>query len=196
MIQITDQLIIAAGAPLQPFDFTGLINKRHSEIEETVSLETEARQLLVSGFSEQQLRDFIQNVCRWGGYPGIAGRVLGKNPFPEIQRQFTNAIDALASDRPDIQGALCEIIRIQHLGLSFASKHLRFLRPDICPVLDSTLSYKLGYLPDVCGYRRFSDDCLRVAEMLEQYGVSNPVGRDDGEWFAADVEMALFVHVN
>jgi hypothetical protein len=187
--------------PLQPSTFTGLVElyKKIWPNDQTPALETEARNLIAAGFPDQQMEDFIRHVCEWGGYKGIAGRVLNpkNNTLSEIQCQFRNAMNALTSENvPDIRAALCEIGRIKHLGLSFASKHLRFLQPDLCPVLDSVLSEKLDYPLDVCGYKQFSDDCLRIAEALQQDSVSNPVGRDHGAWFAADVEMALFAHVN
>ena len=194
MLQIADQAIIVAESSVQPFCFTGLV-ERHPQIEETVLLETEARRLLMPDFTRQQLSDFIRGVCEWGGYPGTAERVLKQNAWPEIRRQFGNAIAALSLEPPDAKSALYALRRVRHLGPSFASKHLRLLRPDVCPVLDNTLSKKLGYSLDSRGYRRFSADCLQVARLLERLGVRNPVGRQGGKWFAADVEMALFVCV-
>ncbi|MBS1249612.1 MAG: hypothetical protein MAG431_01192 [Chloroflexi bacterium] len=193
MLQITDQVIIVAGSPVQPGAFTGLV-ERHPQVEKTMSLEVEARQLLTN-FSRQQLSDFIRSVCAWGGYPGTAARVLGQNAWPDIQRQFDSAIAALSLDPPDVQSALRAVRRVRHLGVSFSSKHLRLLRPDVCPVLDSTLSEMLGYPLNSRGYQRFSDDCQKVAALLQRLGVRNPLGRDGGKWFAADVEMALFVYV-
>ena len=78
MLQIADQAIIVAGSPVQPGAFTGLA-ERHPQLEKTVSLEVEARRLLTTDFSRQQLSDFIRGVCAWGGYPGTAARVLGQN---------------------------------------------------------------------------------------------------------------------
>jgi hypothetical protein len=194
MLHITDQAIIVAERPLQPEIFTGLA-ERHPQVEKTLSLEVEARRLLTTDFSRQQLSDFIRGVCAWGGYPGTAARVFEGNAWQDIQRQFGSAIAALSLDPPDLQSALRAVQRLRHLGLSFASKHLRLLRPDVCPVLDSTLSEKLGYALDSRGYQRFSDDCQKVTALLQRLGVPNPIGRDGGKWFAADVEMALFVYV-
>lgn len=194
-LQVTDQAITVAGMPLPPAAFTGLVTRHPKGIERALVLEEAARHLFAANFSAQRLRRFIRDVCEWGGYPGTARRVLQGNPFPEIRRRFTRAIAALTPDEPNIQSALLEISRVRHLGLSFASKHLRLLRPDVCPVLDSVLSEKLGYALSAPGYQRFSDDCLEVAAVLHRHGVSNPVGRDEGAWFAADVEMALFVYV-
>ena len=194
MLHIKGQAIDVAGSPLQPKAFTGLA-ERHPQVEKTLALEVEARRLMTTNFSRQQLSDFIRAVCAWGGYPGTAKRVLEQNAWPNIHRQFQSAIAALALAPPDLQSAVKTLQRIRHLGLSFSSKHLRLLRPDVCPVLDSTLSEKLGYALDSSGYLRFSNDCQKVAALLQRLDVTNPLDRDDGRWFAADVEMALFVHV-
>jgi hypothetical protein len=194
MLQIADQAIIVAGNPVLPGIFPGLV-ERHPQVEKTLLLEIEARRLLTTDFSREQLSKFIQGVCAWGGFPGTAERVLKQNPWPDIHRQFSSAIAALSLDPPDVKSALGAVRQVRHLGLSFASKHLRLLRPDVCPVLDSTLSEKLGYPLDSRGYQRFSRDCQKVATLLQRHGERNPLGRDDGKWFAADVEMALFVFI-
>jgi hypothetical protein len=194
MLQIADQAIIITESPLRPETFTGLV-ERHPQIEKTLSLEVEARRLLANGFSRQQLRDFIRGVCAWGGYPGTAKRVLEQNAWSDLQRQFDSAIAALSQDPPNLQKALRAVAQVRHLGLSFASKHLRLLRPDVCPVLDSTLSETLGYPLSSRGYQRFSEDCQKAAALLQRLGVHNPLGRADGKWYPADVEMALFVYV-
>ena len=194
-VKITDNTIII-GLVLQPSDFTRLVKHHPVKLSEIRELEHKASDLRAAGFPEEQLASFIERVCRFGNFPGIAGKVLKNNKLPEIQRRFRRATDALNSDIPDVQGALREINQIKGLGRpSFASKHLRFLRPDVCPVLDSIISKNLGYALDRHGYKQFSDDCLRIAETLEQHGVANPMDRESGKWFAADVEMALFTYL-
>jgi hypothetical protein len=194
MLQIADQAIIITERPVRTEAFTGLV-ERHPQIEKTLSLEVEARRLLTAGFSRQQLRYFIRGVCAWGGYPGTAERVLEQNAWSDIQGRFDSAIAALSLDPPDVQDAVRAVAQIRHLGLSFASKHLRLLRPDVCPVLDSTLSETLDYPLNSSGYQRFSEDCLKAAALLQRQGVPNPLGRETGMWYPADVEMALFVYV-
>ena len=193
-VKITNSTIII-GIVLQLSDFTRLIERHVVEWLGTRELEHEASRLHAAGFPEEQLASFIRRVCNWGNYPGIAGRVLKNNDLPMIRGQFIAAANALSSDIPDVQGPLREIKQIYGLATSFGSKHLRFLRPDVCPILDSIISNNLGYASDEHGYKRFSDDCLRIAETLEQHGVANPMGRESGKWFAADVEMALFTHL-
>jgi len=193
-LQVTDQAILVAGASLEPATFPGLVG-RHPRLEQALGLEAQAQRLLALDFSEGQLADFIRAVCRWGGRPKTAEWVLGGNPWPELQRRFERAIDALMGDTPNLQFALRQLTKIRYLGASFASKHLRLLRPDLCPVLDGLLSEHLDYPLNARGYRRFARDCRRVAEALEQHKVSNPVPRPSGVWFVADVEMALYVQV-
>jgi len=126
MLKIANQAIIVAGSPVEPGAFRGLA-ERHPQVEKTKELEAEARRLLKTDFSRQQLSDFIRGVCAWGGYPGTAERVLGQNAWSDIQRQFSSAIASLSLDPPDLQSALRALQRVRGLGLSFASKHLRLL---------------------------------------------------------------------
>lgn len=194
-VKITNNTIII-GLVVQPSDFTGLVKHHPVKLSEIRELEHKASDLRAAGFPEEQLASFIERVCRFGNFPGIAGRVLKRNDLSVIRSQFVSAANALNSDVPDVQGALREINKIRGLGKpSFASKHLRFLRPEVCPVLDRTISKHLQYPLDEYGYKQFSDDCLRIAETLQQHGVSNPMGRESGKWFAADVEMALFQYL-
>jgi hypothetical protein len=195
MIHISDRTVNVAGTHLLPVAFPGLVERHPQGVAKALALEKEAHRLMAGDFSDRQLREFMRSVCEWGGYPKTADKVLAGNPFSEIRRRFSNAMAALASKKPDYKFALREIRSLRFLGLSFASKHLRLLRPDVCPVLDSILSEQLAYPLNVAGYRRFSDDCLRLARWLNGCGVLNPIRRKDDKWFAADVEMALYVHV-
>jgi len=195
-IKIIDKDIIIE-IVLRPPCFTELVECHLRNVPNTRELEHEASHLCDTGFAEKQLAEFIRKVCEWGGYAGIAGRVLNEmnNPPSTIPRQFIKAAEVLNSDVPDIQGAWYALNHIKHLGPSFASKHLRFLRPDVCPVLDGIIS-QLGYAMNSNGYKQLSDDCLRIAKALQQYAISNPMNRESGRWFAADVEMALYAYWN
>jgi hypothetical protein len=194
-VRIDKGQIIVGGVHLQPSEFRGLVQRHPQNIDDVLTLEAEGGRLLGAELSPGRLRRFVRRVCLWGGYPKTAERVFAQNRFPEIMRRFERATGALTAKPPDLRRALRELVRLRHLGVSFASKHLRLMRPDLCPVLDSTLSGRLGYPLDERGYRRFSEDCLDVAGLLQQHGIANPAGRDNGAWFAADVEMALFVCV-
>jgi hypothetical protein len=69
------------------------------------------------------------------------------------------------------------------------------LRPEVAPVFDSLLREALPYSFDPEGYALFGRDCGILAEALTARGVPNAFQRDDGEWFVADVEAALYAYV-
>ena len=163
----------------------------------TTELEATAIQLIQNGFSEADIPGFVRRVCGWGGYTGIGARILKRNTTAEIQAAFRSALGRLTANRSSAGRALAEVNKLHGLGTpSFASKHLRFLRPDACPVLDSVLRDALPYSFDVDGYDEFAADCTRLGSILRERSVANPLGRTNGQWFAADVEAALFSHVN
>lgn len=195
-VQIEDNVVVAGLSEIPLTAFPELVRRHLSRYTTTRELEEEAATLRRGYFSEQDLRRFIQHVCTWGGYPGIAGRVLKENPIEAIKAQFHRALTKLESSPPDVQGALQSINCIRQLGSpSFASKHLRFLRPDICPILDTIVSNGLSYRPTTQGYKQLSEDCIRVAAALRGNQIVNPMARQEDRWFAADVEMALFAHL-
>jgi Holliday junction resolvase RusA-like endonuclease len=110
---------------------------------------------------------------------------------------FRKALEHLAANPSRVGRALGEVNKLHILGTpSFASKHLRFLRPDVCPVFDSVLREALPYSFDADGYDRFATDCTQLSDILRARGIENPRERQHGQWFAADVEAALFAHVN
>jgi hypothetical protein len=180
--------VTGVSLPLSRFPF---YHARHlAVVAKTHRLEKDGAALIAAGFPSAQLDQFIRDVCKWGNYPGIAGRVLKHNSAASISRQFASATAAFTSASP-ASAALSALISIKGLGLSFASKHLRFLRPDICPVLDSQLSRDCHYPLSLTDYQRFSNDCLAIAAGLNAAGgaLSLPTSTP---WGAADVEMSIF----
>jgi len=103
---------------------------------------------------------------------------------------------AMPHQSPPLLGrALEELNGLDGLGTpSFASKHLRFLRPLTCPVLDAILRDCLPYRFNPTGYAEFARDCTEVADALNARGVANPHPERPTRWFVADVEAALFAH--
>jgi hypothetical protein len=193
LLQLVNNTATFPNLTVSLHEFPHLVTCHLKKAAATRELELEGVHLQASDFPTADLENFIRHVCYWGGYPGIAGRILKQNRIAKIRTQFISAKNALSSSMPDVQGALQAINNIRQLGsTSFATKHLRFLRPDVCPVLDSIVSKKFGYALSPKGYKQFSDDCLRIAEALQIYTANNPMNRDSSKWFAADVEMALF----
>jgi hypothetical protein len=170
-----------------------LVAKHLNVVGRTRTLEATAQQLVDADFPDDALVRFVMEVCAWGGYKGIAGRVLRRNSVEDIRIQFRSATKVLDANAPDVGAALAAVNQLCCLGRpSFASKHLRFLRPEHCPVLDSVLATTLGYSLNREGYRAFASDCATIAVWLQTASSVNPASRKEDRWYAADVEMALF----
>jgi hypothetical protein len=174
-----------------------LLFLRHIEaFPRTASIEAMGAALIQSDFPGDDVRAFVKDVCGWGNYSGIAGRVLKDNPIDTICDTFRAAALDLQVDPTHCAGALAKVNRIAGLGQpAFASKHLRFLRPEFCPVFDSLLYEALPYSYDTNGYGRFAVDCAILAARLQKSEVVNPRRRPKGVWFAADVEAAIYAYI-
>lgn len=173
-----------------------LVELHLAKVEGTQALEASGLLLRGAGFDSERLPEFIREVCKWGGYAGIAGRVLKNNSLETIRSRFVKAVAALEAGGDPSQRnveALQAVNELHGLGRpSFATKQLRFLYPKLCPILDSRVAANFGYPISPAGYRRYSDACIRTAAALGELGIRNPVGRPDGDWFAADVDLAVF----
>jgi hypothetical protein len=185
------------GFSLNLQDFPTLVQLHLRHVPDTKKIEALGRDLVENKFTDSSLiEEFVKQVCNWGGYPGIWGRVLKRNEISDIQSRFQQALSLLKSNPPNVKEALYTITVLNSLDTSFASKHLRFLCPQRCPVFDSVLMQRLTYPSDSSGYQEFAEDCFLIASRLYASGTENPLGRERGQWFAADVEMALFAHFN
>jgi hypothetical protein len=178
---------------------TAHLNQSNRGPNGTIALESRGFALRTSSLSSQMtwagLDAFIKDVCRWGDYAGISGRVLKSknNARAKIEGKVGNAILQLNSTPPDIVGALRSMMEIKGLGVSFASKHLRFLFPEYCPVLDSILSSRLFYELSADDYGRFAAACRGMADELNSAKIESPLRKP---WRPSDVEAALYAWIN
>jgi hypothetical protein len=188
---------VILGVTLPIDNFADLASEHRRRFPQTVDVEFLGEQLRIAKFPAASIYEFVRAVCNWGGYAGIGGRIIKNNSLPAIRGALEDADQLLSATAPDLVGALRRMNSLHELGCpSFASKHLRFLRPDLCPVFDSVLRDALPYSFDPEGYGDFAADCREIARILEATGISNPWGRLKPAWFVADVESALFVHFN
>jgi hypothetical protein len=186
---------IVFGVALPIARFPALATEHARRFDTTGTVESLGEQLRRNDFPDAEIEIFITSVCAWGGYAGIGRRILNGNSLPAIRAALREANGFLDAPQPEVGGALARLNGLHSLGSpSFASKHLRFLRPDICPVMDSVLRDALPYSFDRDGYADFARDCGSLAGLLKRQGAINPWRRADGVWFTADVEAALYVH--
>jgi len=116
----------------------------------------------------------------------------------------------------DLQNALTTMVKIQHLGVSFASKVLMFFAPDRAVVYDSIIYSLLRDSDDMAlrsiavdparrggsslsrqasAYASWCHHCTDLARALERAGMSwtDWNGKRVSHWRAVDVERAFFV---
>ena len=181
------------GVQIPLSSFPDLVREHLRENPATPNIEQLGTQLAAQNFPQKETAEFIREVCEWGNYAGTASRVLKDNPIAAICQSLQAATSILATGNSAAK-ALTQVNAIRGLGSpSFASKHLRFLRPDICPVFDSVLQEVLPYSFDPDGYADFCDDCASLTKTLAGSNFNNPRTRQGGVWFAADVEGALYM---
>lgn len=171
-------------------EFPALMEQHLCENPDTLAIESRAAEMAQNDFEPSYVPDFVEAVCRWGGYYGIAARVLQKNEHSLIALVFKEAHGS--SYQGEVYDGLKAISTLNHLGFSFASKHLRFLAPDKAVTLDSIISNNLGYSMDRYGYERFLADCHTLAGKLNESNAKNPLRQND-PWLVCDVEMAIYI---
>ena len=140
------------------------------------------------------LPHFIQQVCLWGGRrgPSIAARVLNAaNNLPATRLVIVNAAIAdLAVG--NILGAINQIVSLHGFGISFGSKQLRMLRPDLCGVLDALVRQQCCYGNSPADYVQYCLDCSAQALALNVAGILTSTGQS---WNAGSVDMAVFAWI-
>ena len=129
--------------------------------------------------------DFSQEVCAWTRTTGK--RVLGnlnKHHTPhDLGRQLCDWFAGVLTSRTDVvTTAISCGCAIKGLDVSFASKHLRMLRPKRFAVLDSVLSRELGFALNPAGYAFFLRElrAFRQDAQLRRYSLG-------------DLEMGLYL---
>jgi len=174
--------------------FPAMIRQHGADFEDTLEMERTYAHLVHEPFVDfQAVAAYVRAVCRWGHYAGVSGKVLKHNSEQAILSAFETARLALLLEQPDLAAALTSLNGLHGLGTtSFASKHLRFLRPKWCPVYDSILNNVLPYDSSPAGYAQFAADCHVIAQALCEQGIRNPVRENAITWFVGDVEAAMF----
>ncbi len=145
----------------------------------------------------------IQEMIQWGGSQnGVLQKFDDGRECINLQEQIVKIISNLDETKEAIKAAL----EIPGMGLSYASKLLRFMRPDKYGALDSRIRSALQTekkLPTILdsntdsmcrGYVKFIILLDQLKSELENQGIQRPeccLSTGTG-WTAAQVEMVLF----
>ncbi len=140
----------------------------------------------------------VIDVVKWGSKrrsPVIAALVDRHNKDSDIEVKTGAAIRVLNNRKVALRGLLGKYGGIYGLGLSFATKTLRCLRPQEYGALDSKLRQCVddSLLPKIHNeidlYLCFLELLAELKQMVSSPG---PSRRPYKRWFIADIEMALF----
>jgi hypothetical protein len=176
----------------RPQDFTMLVKLHLKNVHKTIDIEESAIQLINLKFEPKFLSTFIYEVHKWGGDRYNTYKAVQENALPA---HYLAAMDSLRNEPNRVDKALACLQVIPQLGISYASKHLRFLSPEFCSILDSNVAKIFRYDQTAEGYQQLCQDSLEAAKILEKRNIQNPMGRLNGRWFAADIEMAIFAQI-
>ena len=181
------------GVSFDLYLFPEMIKSHGNNFKDTLIMEEKYSKLVDNSVNDfEALSKFIKDVCRWGNYAGVGGKVLKHNSEDKIVSVFRTIVKILSGENPDLALALSHINTLFGLGTpSFASKHLRFILPQVCPVYDSILTDVLPYSFDPAGYASFAADCMLLSEELCSKKIENPI-RNEVTWYVSDVEAAIF----
>ena len=185
------------GVSMNAIDMQRALLRHTHSLPNTPDVEEQAERLRASDFSLRAAEQFSKLVCKWGGYSGIAGRMLKTLRERGDQEDLPVALrtaDAALAEEGGVRAALEAMIALPELGISFASKHLRMLAPNRAVVFDSFVRDGLGYEDDADGYVSFLEDCMHVRDHLNGTRVRNPTRPGTG-WYVADVEAAIFARL-
>lgn len=138
-------------------------------------------------------RDFSKLVCAWGRGGRVWGNLERYHPGQLGERLHGWLSDAAKA--PDAETAIMPAIdkdddpddpHIKGLGVSFASKHLRMLRPDRYAVLDSVLEQGLGFALNAKGYALF----MRQLLQFQQGDLKKALSQQQPT--VAEIELGIF----
>jgi len=145
----------------------------------------------------------LQEMIEWGGSQnGILQKFNDRCGEVNLFEALRDVVNSLSNPSEAISSAL----NLPGLGLAYASKLLRFMKPEIYGALDANIrdalkiKGKLKKIFDgnhnsmVSGYVKFVRLLEEIKEGLKTKGIKKPACglTDGGTWRASEIEMALF----
>lgn len=145
----------------------------------------------------------LQEMIQWGG---SQNGVLQKFNDGSGEMNLFEVLSDVIENLPTPEQAINSALRLPGLGLTYASKLLRFMQPETYGALDSKIREALksdGRLPKiydgnhnsmVSGYVQFISLLEEIKAILKQKGIAKPACglSDNGRWRSSEIEMALF----
>lgn len=146
-------------------------------LEESIQLK-----VLLEGYLD---KNDLGKIADWGGNAHSVKQKMSRYNSDQNVKECTRATIAVLGDPVK---AFNEITNLNYWGPSFGSKTLAFLSPT-CPILDQVVNEILG---DSDNWINNYATMVRLCENLKPRIQGLCKYRPKGEWFARDVEMAIF----
>jgi len=140
-----------------------------------------------------EMDDLVKITKVLGNPYNIAGKIQRENTNDEVKEKTREAIQHLNNPARALQDMMC----IKKWGRTYASKTLRCVCPHRYAALDSKLIRGIdqSYLPSTNNEAKRYEEFLKFCQQIQQE-VSEPGPPfRGGEWFLADIEIALFQFV-
>ncbi len=182
----------------------------YQEFEWMASLERRFNWLQLHCESESTAAVYLlKEMIQWGG---SQNGTLQKFEDGIEQQSLRHLVLETVKNLQSPEKAIAAALKFPGMGLTYASKMLRFFEPERYGALDSRIRKALlerapTVLPKindssnpsmVTGYVAFTDYIDRIKAQLNLEGIARPEcalpkGLGSAQWRSADVEMALFV---
>lgn len=154
-------------------------------------------------YEKTSSRYLIEEMIEWGG---SQNGVLQKYNDRLGDTNLYDLLQKIVSDLDDPRAAISAALKLPGLGLTYASKLLRFMNPEMYGALDSRIrgalvkDGKMEKIYDssaesmIAGYLRFLDLLSSIQNELHDKKILKPDCSlsKGGKWRPADIEMALF----
>ena len=159
-------------------------NPRYFPLEERLTQKAN-----VLGYLEMD--DLVEITKVLGNPYNVGGKIQKENTNDKVREKTEEAIQHLNNPA----GALQSMMDVKRWGRAYASKTLRCICPRKYAALDSKLIKGISqtYLPSKNEAKRY-EEFLNLCQWISQ-AVSVPGPRENGDWFIADIEIALFQFV-
>ncbi|WP_156409887.1 hypothetical protein [Duganella sp. Root198D2] len=172
-----------------------------------VTLEKRFEWLRINCDSEKTASVYlIKEMIQWGG---SQNGTLQKFEDGAGEVNLQQLMDQTISNLDDTERAISSALKFPGMGLTYASKLLRFLDPERYGALDNRIRkalLKAEILPEITdssnpnmisGYVKFMNIVEGIRSQLNTQAISRPqchlpAGTSSSQWRAADIEMALF----
>lgn len=175
---------------LSPAEVPGLLARHASNYPGATAVEQLGAGLKAADFAPSEALKYLQSVLVWGRGHRLARR-LERVSGDEVSAAL--AAGCRLATAGEVAKGVVRICELHGLGISFASKLLRFLEPTRAVILDSVIRSGIGYPESSAGYTEFLSDCEAVLDAVR--GSALLPQSESHRLRVCDIEAAVFAKI-